>query len=141
MDKKDYPNYDTICKYVFIYSNGTYSYKKIGGDENPYTLLSGVKSKDIKYYSLIMTEYNELYLVCHNDNSIRMNLPDEIVDRRKNDAYVPYEFIHERAFQYMFGWLDNPSYGMPGELKTLIKMVKSDYPIYSRDAKLNDILK
>jgi len=148
MAKKDYPNYETICKYVFIYNNGTYSYKRIGGDENPYSLLrEGILSKEqqilllVNYYSLIISEYSELYLVCHTDNSIRINLSDEIVDRRKNDAYVPYEFIHERAFESMFKWLDSPAFGMPREVNILIRLLKEDYPIYKRDAKLNKILK
>lgn len=136
--KKDYPSYETLFKYVTIYDNGTYTYARLTPDENPYTLYSD-QIKNMKYWSLILSEYNELYLVCHSDSSIRINLPDEIVDKRKDDAYVPYEFIHERAFQYMFNWLES-FYGLPKEVSIVVKMLKEDYPSCHREANLNKVL-
>ena len=139
MGKKKDPSYETLAKYVIVYDNGTYSYGRLNPDDNPYTLYSGVK--DMKYWSLILSEYNELYLVCHSDNSMRNNLPDEFFEH-KGDAYVPYEFIHERAFKYMFDtWIDNGQfYGLPKDISLVVKMLREDYLVFHREANLNKVL-
>lgn len=139
---KENPEYKTFMRYFSIYNsrNGEYTDKLVSTDVDEFWNLESVKGyKD--YYSLILTEDNYIYLVCNGDNSLAVNTPDDL--REDPNRVMPYEFIHEQAFNYLFdnyGDDEFKSFGVPPFIYKLIKQVAKDYKTLNRDRKLSKLL-
>ena len=133
MKLKDYPEYKNLVRYVQTRSG----IKRFDGEVNPYSLRGKDELFNGSYWSLILTEDHQIYLMCNTDNSLRINTPDELLDE---DRIVPYEFIPETAFNHYFERFSEYQFGTPKEIIHLIDLLRDDYPKYKRIAKLNSVL-